>query len=35
MSAAYYREVMEEGATLKDLKSVLDREELEAAKVEV
>ena len=35
MSVAEYGEMMDEGATLIDLKSVLDREELEAAKLEV
>ena len=35
MSAAEYGEMMDEGATLIDLKSVLDREELEAAKLKV
>ena len=35
MSVAEYGEMMDEGATLIDLKSVLDREELEAAKLKV
>ena len=35
MSVAEYGEMMDQGATLIDLKSVLDREELEAAKLKV
>ncbi|MEZ7991968.1 MAG: nucleotide sugar dehydrogenase [Halioglobus sp.] len=35
MSVAEYGEMMDEGATLIDLKSVLDREELEAEKLKV